>query len=335
METVYFLGIDISKKKFDAALTLDGSNVHELGMPNSASAIRVAFQALKDKFGFSYEHLVVCIEHTGIYCQHLLDFVVEQRIKLCMEPALQIKQSQGIVRGKSDRVDAKRIAAYAFKNREQLKFWSPPRQVVQKLKALLVVRERLVRAKVQLQTPLNESQEFIEGSICKTMAKCCKNTLKALSEDIDKIEHEIDVLLSQDQSLSRQMKYATSVTGIGKITAANVIVATGEFTRIAEAKKFACYSGIAPFEHTSGSSIRGRTRVSKMANMAIKKLLHLSALTAIRLDQDIRQFYTRKVDEGKNKMSVINAVRNKLISRVFACVKNQRIYEKTYQHALA
>ncbi len=335
METVYFLGIDISKKKFDAALTLDGSNVHELGMPNSASAIRVAFQALKDKFGFSYEHLVVCIEHTGIYCQHLLDFVVEQRIKLCMEPALQIKQSQGIVRGKSDRVDAKRIAAYAFKNREQLKFWSPQRQVVQKLKALLVVRERLVRAKVQLQTPLNESQEFIEGSICKTMAKCCKNTLKALSEDIDKIEHEIDVLLSQDQSLSRQMKYATSVTGIGKITAANVIVATGEFTRIAEAKKFACYSGIAPFEHTSGSSIRGRTRVSKMANMAIKKLLHLSALTAIRLDQDIRQFYTRKVDEGKNKMSVINAVRNKLISRVFACVKNQRIYEKTYQHALA
>ena len=72
-----------------------------------------------------------------------------------------------------------------------------------------------------------------------------------------------------------------------------------------------------------------------MANMAIKKLLHLSALTAIRLDQDIRKFHTRKVDEGKNKMSVINAVRNKLISRVFACVKNQRIYEKTYQHALA
>jgi len=334
METVYFLGIDISKKKFDAALTQDGSTMHELIVTNSASAIKVAFRALKKEFGFSYDRLVVCIEHTGIYCQHLLDFAVEQGIRVCQEPALQIKQSQGIVRGKSDRIDAKRIAAYAFKNREQLKFWSPQRQVVQKLKALLVVRERLVRAKVQLQTPLIESQEFIEGSICKTMAKCCQKTLKALAEDIDKIEQEIDGLLAFDQNLSEQIKYATSVTGIGKITAANVIVTTGEFKRIAEPKKFACYSGIAPFEHTSGSSIKGRARVSKMANMTIKKLLHLSAMAAIRSDQEIKLFYARKVKEGKNKMSVINAVRNKLISRVFACVKNQRMYEKTYQHAL-
>jgi len=264
----------------------------------------------------------------------VLNVLVKKQINVCVEPALQIKQSQGIVRGKSDRIDAKRIAAYAFKNREQLKFWSPQRQVVQKLKALLVVRERLVRAKVQLQTPLIESQEFIEGSICKTMAKCCQKTLKALAEDIDKIEQEIDGLLAFDQNLSEQIKYATSVTGIGKITAANVIVTTGEFKRIAEPKKFACYSGIAPFEHTSGSSIKGRARVSKMANMTIKKLLHLSAMAAIRSDQEIKLFYARKVKEGKNKMSVINAVRNKLISRVFACVKNQRMYEKTYQHAL-
>lgn len=335
METVYFLGIDISKKKFDAALTQDSSTMHELIVTNNASAIRVAFRALKKKFGFSYDQLIVCIEHTGIYCQHLLDFVVEQGIKVCLEPALQIKQSQGMVRGKSDRIDAKRIAAYACKNREQLKFWSPQRQAVQKLKALLVVRERLVRAKIQIQTPLKESHEFIEGSICKTMVRCCQKTLKALLDDIDKIEHEIDVLLAQDRNLSEQMKYATSVTGIGKITAANILVSTGEFKRIAEPKKFACYSGIAPFEHTSGSSIRARARVSKMANMTIKKLLHLSALAAIRSDLELKTFYARKVEKGKNKMSVINAVRNKLISRVFACVKNHRIYEKTYQHALA
>ena len=206
-----------------------------------------------------------------------------------------------MVRGKSDRIDAKRIAAYACKNREQLKFWSPQRQAVQKLKALLVVRERLVKAKVQIQTPLNESHEFIEGSICKTMAKCCQKTLKALSEDIDKIEHEIDVLLAQDQNLSEQMKYATSVTGIGKITAANVIVSTGEFKRIAEPKKFACYSGIAPFEHTSGSSIRGRARVSKMANMTIKsfcisRLWPLSALTS-----NLESFIPEKLKKEKTK----------------------------------
>ena len=335
METVYFLGIDISKKKFDAALTQDGSNMYELGVINNATQIRVAFRELRKKFGFSYDQLIVCLEHTGIYCQPVLDFAVAHNIKVCLEPALQIKQSQGMVRGKSDRIDAKRIAAYAFKNHRQLKFWRPQRQVVQKLKALLVTRERLINAKVQLQTPLTEGQEFIEESIRKTMVKCCQKALQGLASDIEKIENQIHLILTQDQHLSSQMKWATSVPGIGKITGANLIVTTGEFERIVEARKCACYAGIAPFEHSSGSSIRGKVRVSKMANMTMKKLLHLSAMAAIRHSEELRAFYARKVAAGKNKMSVINAVRNKLISRVFACVKDQRCYEKNYKHALA
>jgi transposase len=335
METVYFLGIDISKKKFDAALTQDGSNMYELVAANNAAQISVAFRELKKKFGLSYDQLIVCLEHTGIYCQPLLDFAVAHNLKICLEPALQIKQSQGMVRGKSDRIDAKRIALYAFKNREQLKFWRPQRQIVQKLKALLVTRERLIIAKVQLQTPLSEGKEFIEESIRKTMVKCCQKALQGLASDIEKIENEIQLILTQDQHLSCQMKWATSVPGIGKITGANLIVTTGEFERIVDAKKCACYAGIAPFEHSSGSSIRGKARVSKLANMTMKKLLHLSAMAAIRHNEELRIFYTRKVAEGKNKMSVINAVRNKLISRVFACVKDQRCYEKIYQHALA
>jgi transposase len=335
METIIFLGIDVSKKKLDTALTLDGSNMHELTVPNNATQISSFFRELRKKFGVSNDQLILCLEHTGIYCLPVLDFAVEHNIKVCMEPALQIQHSQGMVRGKSDRVDAKRIAGYAFKNREQLKFWQPQRQVVQKLKALLVTRDRLVRARVQLQTPLTEGQEFIEESIRKTMVKCCQKALRGLADDIEKIESEIDLLLTQDEQLKNQMKYATSVPGIGKVTGANLIVSSGEFKRIVFAKKFACYSGIAPFEHSSGSSIKGKVRVSKLANMTMKKLLHLAAMAAIVHDKEIKSFYRRKVDEGKNKMSVINAVRNKLISRVFACVKNERCYEKIYQHALA
>ena len=104
---------------------------------------------------------------------------------------------------------------------------------------------------------------------------------------------------------------------------------------IPEAKKFACYVGVAPFEHTSGTSVRGKTKVSKMANMTLKKLLHMAAMSAIQCNEELKVFYQRKVAEGKNKMSVINAVRNKLISRVFACIKHRRRYQKDYQHALA
>jgi transposase len=124
------------------------------------------------------------------------------------------------------------------------------------------------------------------------------------------------------------------VPGVGKITAANVIIASGELERISEAKKFACYSGVAPFEHRSGSSIRGKTRVSKMANMSIKRLLHLAAMSAIQCCEELKIYYHRKLAEGKNKMSALNAVRNKLISRIFACLKRQRMYQKTYSMPL-
>lgn len=335
METVYFLGIDISKKTFQAALTLDGVNVHEADVENNAQAIKSYFQELKGKFKFSFDQLIVCMEHTGIYCLPVLDYLTESKIKVCVEPALQIKHSQGMTRGKSDRVDAKRIAQYAYKNRQELRFWKPQRTSIQKLKALLVLRERLVKTKVQMETPINEAQEYIEESIRKVVIKSCQASIKALAKDVSKVEKEIKLLVEKDSSLKEQFELIESVPGIGKITALNMIVSTGEFQRITEAKKFACYAGVAPFEHTSGTSVRGKTKVSKMANMTLKRLLHLAAMSAIQCNEELKAFYQRKVAEGKNKMSVINAVRNKLISRVFACINNKRRYQKDYKNALA
>jgi transposase len=334
METLYFLGIDISKKTFQAALTLDGMNMYELEVENTSRTIQAYFQELKKKFKFLSRQLTVCLEHTGIYGYPILDYLTKKGIKVCVEPALQIKQSQGMKRGKSDKVDARRIAQYAYKNRHELKFWKPQRPVVQKIKALLVARDRLVKIRVQLSIPIAECQEYIEESIRKRIVKNCEHTLKALKKDILKIEQEIEALLKEDVQLQQEVQCATSVPGVGIITALNVIVATNEFEKISEAKKFACYAGVAPFEHTSGTSIRGKTRVSKMANMTLKKLLTLASMSAVKWNEEIRVYYKRKVAEGKNKMCVLNAVRNKLISRIFACVKNKRLYQKVYQHAL-
>ncbi|MBL0744419.1 IS110 family transposase [Chryseolinea lacunae] len=335
MKTVYFLGIDIAKKKFDGALTVDGKNFHPIEAENASKPIQALFSDLKKKFSISYDQLVVCMEHTGIYCRPLLEFLIGNQIQVCVESAFQIKQSQGLVRGKTDKIDAQRIALYAYKNRESLKFWTPQRLIIQKLKALLVTRERLVKVKTELQGPIKECEEFIEESLYKAIAKSCQSSIKSLKNDIQKIEKTIDALVKSDTEIDRQYQLVTSVTGLGKITGLNIIVSTAEFTRIKDAKKFACYSGVAPFEHSSGSSVRGKTRVSKMANMTLKKLLHMAAMTAMVHDDDLKTYYHRKVLEGKNKMSVINAVRNKLISRVFACVNNNRLYQKNYQNALA
>lgn len=334
METHYFIGIDISKKKFDAALTLDGKNFQEYQVENNPKAIRSFFTLLKRQLS-SLKHLTVCLEHTGIYCLPLLNYLVKLQIKVCVEHALQIKQSQGMTRGKNDKVDAKRIALYAFKNQHDLSLWKPQRESIQKLKGMLVLRERLMKAKVQLEVPLVEAQEFIIPSLQKEILKHSSKSIDTINRDIACLEKSIAKLVKEDQQIAQQYKLASSVPGVGKITALNVIVSTGEFTRITEAKKFACYAGVAPFEHISGSSIRGKTRVSKMANMTLKRLFHMGAMTAIQHCPELSYYYHRKVDAGKNKMSVINAVRNKLISRVFACIKHNRPYQKDYRYALA
>lgn len=334
METIYFLGIDISKKTFNLALTTDSKNFYEEEIQNNTKCIQTLFASLKKRFAFDLSQLIVCMEHTGIYCQPLLDFLVKKKIKVCIEPALRIKQSQGMTRGKNDQVDAKRIATYAFKNYRELIFWRPQRETLQKLKALLATRERLIKVKVQLEVPLNETDGFIEKSLRQAMLVPCLKPIRSIERSIEELEQTIGDLIKEDQHLSNQVKLATSVPGIGKITALHVILATGEFNQITEAKKFACYSGVAPFEHSSGTSFRGRTRVSKMGNMTIKKLLHLAAMSAIQCCDELRAFYHRKVAAGKNKMSVINAVRNKLISRIFSCIKNNRQYQKIYQNTL-
>jgi transposase len=334
METIYFLGIDISKKTFNVALTMDSKNFVEAEIPNNAKGIQALFVDLKKRFAFNFSQLIVCMEHTGVYCQPLLDFLTKKNIKVCVEPALRIKQSQGMTRGKNDQVDARRIAIYAFRNSEDLIFWKPQRQIIQKIKALLTTRERLVKVRVQLEVPLTEVDGFIEKSLRDSMLSHCLKPIRSIEKSIEKVEQTIQDLIKEDQHLKEQVKLATSVPGIGKIVALYIIVTTGEFIQIREAKKFACYSGVAPFEHSSGSSLRGKTRVSNMGNMIMKKLLHLAAMSSIQCCDELKTFYERKVASGKNKMSVINAVRNKLISRVFACVNNNHMYEKIYQKAL-
>jgi len=334
MKTRYFLGIDIGKNSFHAALTVEGQNYYDQEVSNNVTAIKKYFQELKAKFGFQSDQLIVCMEHTGIYCYPLLDYLTKQRVKVCIEPALRIKQSQGMQRGKNDKIDSKRIAKYAYKNVDELRFWQPKREVLQKLRALLVVRERLIRAKTQFEVPVKESREFIEESIRFLAIKNCKATISAINKDIKKVDAEISKVIKEDNQLHTQVKIATSVTGIGTIIAANMIITTNEFKDISDHKKFACYAGIAPFENSSGTSLRGRSQVSHMANKTIKTLLHLGARSAIQHSPELKQYYHRKLAEGKKSFSVLNAVCNKLISRVFVCIKNQRMYEKIYQQSL-
>jgi transposase len=114
------------------------------------------------------------------------------------------------------------------------------------------------------------------------------------------------------------------------VTATAAIVKTGNFTQFRDARKFACYCGIAPFEHSSGKSIRGKARISHLADKEMKTLLHQSAKCAIQFDKELKSFYERRLAMGKSKKSTINIVRNKILYRMFSVIKRQTPFVEAY-----
>jgi len=335
MQIKNFIGIDISKKTLDITL-LDsqGKQLYYQQIDNAPQKIKSAFSGLFRQFKLKIQEVVFCMEYTGIYNLPLVNYLNHLKALIWMESGTQISKSMGLVRGKSDKVDSSRIAHYALSNRHKMKLWTPSREVIGRIAALLTQRSRFIKAKKQLSVPVEEQKNFLDKIALKSIIEHNKKPVATLIEAINKIEKQLLDLVKEDQNLNRLYKIITSVDGVGQITALNLITTTNEFLNITDAKKYACYSGVAPFMHTSGTSIRGKTRVSHMANKKMKTLLHMAALAAIQVKGGIKDFYERKVSQGKSKMSVLNAVRNKIIQRVFACVKQSRPYIKNLQICL-
>jgi len=331
MDFYYFVGIDTSKGQLDAAVWSEGQILEQHTLANEVSAIRKYIKQLRGLKGFNMSTAVFCLEHTGIYNAHLLKVLHQSKAQIVLVAAVEVQRSLGLQRGKNDQIDAVRIATYAARFSDKLQLWEPPRKVIDQLQQLSVLRQRLIKAKGQLEVPLKEAKEFLDEDNWGPIEEHSKEPLEALSKALERIEHQIQQLIQQDDQLHDQFQRITSIPGVGRVLASEVLIQTNEFRDFREARKFACHAGIAPFEHRSGSSVRGRPRVSHRANKRLKTLLHLSAMAAIRSKNEFQAYYLRKTLDGKNKMSVLNAVRNKILHRIFAVVRNETTYQENYQ----
>ena len=328
----FFIGIDVSKSTLDVGL-LDAENpgsVNHQQVSNNDAGIDAMLKWLQRLNEFSFENSLFCLEHTGMYNYPLLQFFSQRNASVWVENAVQIKKSLGLQRGKNDKIDAMRIAQYAHRLRDHVKLWKPVREVIDRLKHLSALRERLVETKKRLLTPVEELSKLGNESMAKVLQKSMNKTMKGLDKDLQAIENQMKDIIDKDDDLKRLYELVTSVVGIGFVTAVNLLVYTNEFKLFSNHRQFACYSGVAPFEYRSGSSIRGKTKVNPMANKKMKRYLHMASLTGIKLDEGLKTYFERKVSEGKNKMSVLNAIRNKLLARVFAVVNRGFAYQKNY-----
>jgi transposase len=319
MQNQTIIGIDVSSATLDICVVTDQGQ-QSFVIKNDVKNIAKFFNSYK-------ECLLIGMENTGRYNWALYEVLKDSVHRIFVVSPLHLKKSMGLVRGKSDKVDAIRIVAFIKKNHTELSPWQPSSPAVQKLKILLTERSFRIKAKRQLLKQQYDYTKMKTLGIDKYLMKLNEQQLALIQKQVTAIEERIEALIKGHEQMHAQSQLIRSVPGAGKVLCWMMLAKTECFTTITEPRKMACYSGVVPFASRSGTSVRGKYQVSTYADKTVKTILHMAAMSAIRLKNDLREYYLRKVAEGKNKMSVLNAVRNKIVHRIFAVIKNQKNYQ--------
>ena len=331
MKQIYFMGIDISKEKIDCAVINCSNHVHvEKVVKNNQEAITQFLHLVLKKLRLDKGSLLICCEETGLYTQPLKLACTELGITLWVESAFKIKKATTDLRGKSDKKDALRIAEYSLRYQDKQRAYIEPESNEALLQNLLKAREAVLLQVTRLEQELNETKGYDKAKY-EVLKNSYSKIIKVLKAEKKVIEQKIDKLAETRKEIAHTTGLLRSITGIGRQVALEFIVHTHNFRLFTSPKQLACYAGVAPFPNESGTIVK-RSRVSNYANKRLKKLLHLAAMAASRAKGELRDYYIRKVKEGKNKMAVLNAIRNKLVHRMFAVIRRQTPYSPSAQN---
>lgn len=317
----YYIGIDVSKKTLDYCLIVASSAKPLLQgrVDNTTKGITSLIKKMKAKKANKSE-VFFCFENTGVYSVPLSVYLAEQEIDYMEVAALEIKKSKGITRGKMDKTDARDIALYSLRNKDKLKLSKLPSKEIMTLRVLLTQREKTVDS-IKSFSMGKENIDFMPDEVSSLWQEGNMRIIKQLKDYLSELDQQIEEVVTNCEHLNKQKELLMSIPGIGVTIAVYMLITTKGFTSFQNARQFACYAGVAPFEYSSGTSIRGKTRVSHFADKKMKSLLHMGALNAIRYDAELKAYYERKKGEGKHSMLVLNNVKCKLIGRAFAVIK--------------
>jgi transposase len=331
MEKKEYVGIDVSKSKLDVWLYY--ARKHKK-FDNNEEGFKRLFYWVEEITGFKLNEVSFCFEHTGLYSLPLSLYLHKKQSCFFMVSGLLVKRSLGLKRGKNDKVDAYHLSHFAYLYRQELKPYQMPSETVIKLKQLQSFRARLVKQCSGYKSHLRELKEVLKPDNEDTLVSTSTELVKVLGEKIKVIEREIISLIKADEKLSDTYRNVTSIKGVGLVITVAMIASTNNFQSFDNYRQFACYTGIAPFEHQSGISYKGKSRISNLGNRALKTLLSNAAASAIQYNPEMRLYYQRRLKEGKSKMSTINIIRNKIVSRIFAVARRQTPYVDYCKYAI-
>lgn len=327
---MYFIGIDVSASWLDLSIRSDGRKKglsHRFD--NDLKGFKALLKWVVGQIGTaSLAQSVFILEHTGLYDLELTHFLHSKGLAYSHCNPVEIQYSLGIQRGKNDRIDAARIAQYGQEKGAAIVLSQPASKELITLHRLFSQRDLLVKNRTTLKNHNAVLKRLKSDFGQKRVIRRNERLIRAYNQEVRQIEAEFLKLMNQDPTLKQNYTLLRSVPGIGLINSVLLLIRTKNFRAFSTWRQFACYAGTAPFEHRSGSSIKKKSKVSQMANKRVKALLSRAAGTAVQHCFEFQAFYEKKLQEGKQPGWIFNAIRNKIISRVFAVIKRQTPYKQ-------
>lgn len=310
-----YLGIDISKETFDV---VNKSGKH--------------MQYSNDRKGFSKfvkrvpEGSICVMEVTGIYHLNLAKFLYSEGINVSVVNPLRIKRfvQMRLRRNKTDKADAQMISQYAQSQEVQL--WKPALAIIEQSKDIYQIMEQYIEFRAGLKNKLDGLKS---KNAPKELIKNIVSQIDQISSAIDELQAKLDELIKDFNPL--MLSNISSIVGIGQRTAALLIISTEGFENFDSAKQLCSYFGLAPTETSSGTSVNGKCKISKMGNPLVRKKLYMCSLQASRYNRTCMDLYQRLLAKGKPKKLALIAVANKLLKIVFAIAKSGIPYDREYR----
>lgn len=331
------IGIDISKKTLDWCVMNDKEIVGFHKTANTMDDVVGKMAEVLEKGRTDIGDVLVCAEFTGRYIYPLVLACHKCGVDLWLESGYNVKCEARKERGKDDRTDARRIAEYGRKNQDDARIYHLPSESIATLRDLISERALYNSQRATHKGQLRDMRAYMTPEAYSARAV----RQLALINDFDQLSEEVDSniadIVASDPELHRQQELLLTVPGIGMVCAATLIAATDGFSLFDNGRELCCFAGLAPFAYTSGTSIRSSRRVSGRADHDLKAQLHMCALVAATRKKSghFVEYYKRKVAEGKSKMSVLNAVRAKLMLTAFAVVRDNSPYQNNFKINLA
>lgn len=324
----------MSKKKFDVGvLNSNGLKVSHKIFNNNRLGFEDFLVWVKELT--NSEETIFVMEHTGLYSRLLWFFLQDHSCSLWMESGLEVKRGLGLAKGKNDKTDSYRIAEHALNRRHKVKLTPTYDESLILLHDFLSNRNRLITDLKRLETPLAEMKEYGNTRSYEALVKVNASAIKGLKCSIKEIEEAINELVSTKEEWEKSIELASSVIGIGKWACLWILVYTRNFSEEFNSRSFASMAGVAPFESSSGSSIRNGSHNSHFSHKFLKGILHTAAMAAIRFNPAMKEYKERKKKEGKKGFLVMNNIKNKIVHQVFAVVRSGKVFKIDYAHPKA